>query len=119
MEKNIFKAAAAAGGSLEETKLGVWRVLTEKDDQTALGFAMRWKKMTAILPTIQKFVADVYMLGPGLLTLIFLSQLWSGCVRRFLVAWTCANLDFVRVLNSVEHVLLLHFANRVLSIVRC
>ncbi|KAJ7367043.1 P-loop containing nucleoside triphosphate hydrolase protein [Mycena albidolilacea] len=95
MEKNTFKAAAVAGGSLEETKLGVWRVLTEKDDQTSLGFAMRWKKMAAILPTIQKFVADVYMLGPGLLTLIVLSKLWSG----------------------VEHVLLLHFANRVLSII--
>ncbi|KAF8172036.1 P-loop containing nucleoside triphosphate hydrolase protein [Mycena galopus ATCC 62051] len=91
MEKNKL----APPSSLEEMKLGVWRVLTEKENQSSIGVAARWKKMTALLPTIQKFVTDVYMVGPGLLTLILLSQVWSG----------------------VEDVLLLHFANKVLKII--
>ncbi|KAJ7259597.1 hypothetical protein B0H12DRAFT_421106 [Mycena haematopus] len=94
MEKNELREAAPAS-SLEEMKLGVWRVLTEKEIQTSAGFATRWKKITALLPTIQRFVTDVYTVGPGLLLLIVLSRVWS----------------------AVEDVLLLHLATKVLSII--
>ncbi|KAF7365059.1 ABC transporter ATP-binding protein [Mycena venus] len=94
MEKNELRNPAVSS-SLEEMKLGVWRVLVEREIRTSLGFEMHWKKITAMLPTIQKFVTDVYMIGPGLLTLIILSKLWSG----------------------IEDVLVLHLANQVLSII--
>ncbi|KAJ7928036.1 P-loop containing nucleoside triphosphate hydrolase protein [Mycena leptocephala] len=45
-----------AGSSLEEMRLGVWRVLTEKEIQTSIGFAILWRKITIMLPTIQNFV---------------------------------------------------------------
>jgi hypothetical protein len=84
-----------AGSSLEEMRLGVWRVLTEKEIQTSIGFAILWRKITIMLPTIQNFVTDVYMIGPGLLSFIFLSKVWSG----------------------FEDVLCLHYSNKFLSIV--
>jgi hypothetical protein len=84
-----------ADSSLEEMRLGVWRVLTEKEIQTSIGFAILWRKITIMLPTIQKFVTDVYMIGPGLLSFIFLSKVWSG----------------------FEDVLCLHYSNKILSIV--
>jgi hypothetical protein len=89
------KTDGKAKSSLEELKLGVWRVLIEKETSTSIGLAARWKKITTVIPTMQKLVFDVYQAGPTLLTLIFLSKAWS----------------------SFEDVFLLHLSSRILTIV--
>ncbi|KAJ6508586.1 P-loop containing nucleoside triphosphate hydrolase protein [Mycena sanguinolenta] len=100
--------------SLEEMQLGVWRVLTEKDIRGAsVGFAARWKKITALLPAIQRFATDVYSVGPGLLFLIVLSKVWSAYVFWSLVGVRSDSICE----RSVEDVLLLHLANKVLSVI--
>ncbi|KAJ7675676.1 P-loop containing nucleoside triphosphate hydrolase protein [Mycena polygramma] len=84
------------GGSLEEMKLGVWRVLTLKENRS-FGFEVPWKKIMTTLPTVQKFVVDMYtVIGPGLLSFIILSKVWS---------------------KGLEDVLCLHFSNKILSII--
>ncbi|KAJ7025386.1 P-loop containing nucleoside triphosphate hydrolase protein [Mycena alexandri] len=80
---------------LEEMQLGVWRVLTEKETASPFGLAVHWKKFAILLPTIQRFVWDVYMIGPTLLSLLFLAKIWA----RF------------------ENVVLLHLSNKILSII--
>ncbi|KAJ6585143.1 P-loop containing nucleoside triphosphate hydrolase protein [Mycena capillaripes] len=90
------KESLGQAGALEEMRLGVWRVLREKEIRNSVGFALRWKKTTTTLPTIQKFVADIYMSGPGLLFFIFLSKVWS---------------------RGFEEVLCLHLSNKILSII--
>ncbi|KAJ6525313.1 P-loop containing nucleoside triphosphate hydrolase protein [Mycena vulgaris] len=90
MKKNGLQAK---GNSLEEIRLGVWRVLTEKE--TSIGLGARWRKITSMIPTIVSFSSDVYSVGPGLLSLIFLSKVWS----------------------SFEDVLLLHLSSKILSII--
>ncbi|KAJ7147109.1 P-loop containing nucleoside triphosphate hydrolase protein [Mycena crocata] len=87
------KEALESNQSLQEMQLGVWRVLTEKEN--SIGFTARCTKITNIMPTVQKLVLDVYRVGPGLLSLIFLSKLWS----------------------SFEDVFLLHLSSKILSII--
>ncbi|KAJ7784405.1 P-loop containing nucleoside triphosphate hydrolase protein [Mycena metata] len=81
--------------SVEEMQLGVWRVLTEKETTSPFGFAVQWKKFAILLPTIQRFVWDVYTIGPTLLSLLFLAKVWA----------------------QLESVVLLHLSNKILSII--
>ncbi|KAJ7175996.1 P-loop containing nucleoside triphosphate hydrolase protein [Mycena filopes] len=81
--------------SLEEMRLGVWRVLVEKEISSPFGLSVHWNKFTILWPTIQRFVSDVYSTGPTLLSLVVLAKVWA----RF------------------EKVVLLHLSNRILSII--
>ncbi|KAJ7781791.1 P-loop containing nucleoside triphosphate hydrolase protein [Mycena maculata] len=78
---------------IEEMRLGVWRVLIARE--TSAGLGARWRKITSMTPTIKRFFIDVVYLAPGLLSLMFLSTLWS----------------------SFDDVLLLHLSSRILSII--
>ncbi|KAJ7189844.1 P-loop containing nucleoside triphosphate hydrolase protein [Mycena pura] len=77
--------------ALEEMTLGVWRVLTE----TTLGLATRWRMFSSLIPTIHRFVSDVYTVGSGHLILIFLCKVWS----------------------SFEDVLLLYLSSKILTVI--
>ncbi|KAJ6621879.1 P-loop containing nucleoside triphosphate hydrolase protein [Mycena sp. CBHHK59/15] len=81
------------GRTLEEIKLGVWRVLLERESSVDL--AARWKNFTNMIPSVQTFISDVYLIGPSLVSLICLAKVWS----------------------SLENIFLLHFSSRILSIV--
>ncbi|KAJ7442645.1 P-loop containing nucleoside triphosphate hydrolase protein [Mycena latifolia] len=87
------KNALQTDSSLEEIRLGVWRVLVQNEASIDLG--ARWRKITTMMPTIQRFASDVYSVGPGLLSLILLSKVWS----------------------SFEDVFLLHLSSKILSII--
>ncbi|KAJ7644001.1 P-loop containing nucleoside triphosphate hydrolase protein [Roridomyces roridus] len=82
------------GSLIEEVQLGVWRILIQKETSSA-GVAARWSKFKTMVPTVQRHVAEVVALAPVLISLIFLSKLWTG----------------------LEDVLLLHLSGRILTII--
>ncbi|KAK7048497.1 ABC transporter ATP-binding protein [Favolaschia claudopus] len=86
------EAGKHASESVEELRLGVWRIFTERETRSLVA---SWKQFTVLLPIVRKFVLDVYSLGPRLLFLLVLSKVWFG----------------------VEDVLLLHFANKLLALI--
>ncbi|KAF7299632.1 ABC transporter ATP-binding protein [Mycena chlorophos] len=80
--------------AIQETTLGVWRVLTEKETATP-SLAARWEKAIGFLPTVRTFVTEVIVLDPLKIGALLLAQLW---------------------LNSKD-VVLLHLSMRVLALI--
>jgi hypothetical protein len=83
--------------------LGVWRVYLHKES-FALGLPLsflRWQTITKLLPVLQRFLAEIYHLNPGLVVLVFVLRLWTALDQSIKIYISSKLLKTVIYLNGL------------------
>lgn len=69
--------------SFRVIQLGVWRVWIETDSY--LNPRVQWKNFTSSIRVRRQLLLDIYQLGPVLLLLLLLSDIWTSLEPLFLL----------------------------------